>query len=117
MGFILIHMDKWNTTLVPAQVPDRLPEELPPLTEKQQKVFVFLFDFFCENRFYPTQREIMQHFGIKGSTAAAYLGPLTFKGYVEKTSAAGRNLKISERGMEFLKKIGRVSKEEQPALF
>jgi DNA-binding MarR family transcriptional regulator len=94
-----------------------LPDELPPLSAKQRQVLTYLFKYFMAHRFYPTNREIMQHIGVRGTTAVAYLSPLEAKGYIERTSSSARNVKISVRGLEYLKFLGSASREEQLTLY
>ncbi|MDI9570419.1 MAG: hypothetical protein QM278_06825 [Pseudomonadota bacterium] len=86
-------------------VPDRLNESVTPLSPKQREVLVYLFEYFHDHNYYPTHREIVNHIGVAGTTAAAYVNPLIAKGYVEKTVAAGRgrNIRITELGLTYLR--------------
>ena len=88
-------------------IPDQLPDALPPLTPKQQQVLIYLLEYYLANRFYPTNREVMQYLGVKGTTAAAYINPLQAKGYVQKvvTGGMGRNLRITNQGLDYLRNL------------
>lgn len=76
---------------------------LPPLTEKQKECLIFLFNYFTEHRYYPTQREIAEHMNLKSNSAAIYIEPLLKKGYLEKEPGKNRNIHITRAGLLKLK--------------
>jgi len=57
---------------------------LPPLTDKQEECLIYLFSYFTEHRYYPTQREIARQMHLKSNSATIFIEPLIKKGYVER---------------------------------
>lgn len=80
---------------------------LPPLTERQEECLVFLFNYFTEHRYYPTQREIANYMKLKSNSAAIFIEPLLKKGYLEKEPGKNRNIQITKTGLLKLKLIER----------
>ncbi len=74
-------------------------DELPWLTDRQLQTLMWIADFWTANRHAPTHREIAA--GLGGSqrtgTAAPFVNPLIAKGYLERTDAGLRNLRLTER--------------------
>ncbi|HOJ42739.1 MAG TPA: hypothetical protein PK800_01335 [Syntrophorhabdaceae bacterium] len=85
---------------------------LPPLTEKQEECLIYVFNYFIENRYYPTQREIAQHMKLKSNSAAIFIEPLIKKGYIEKEPGKNRNIHITKTGFLKLKLIEKQKKEK-----
>jgi len=76
---------------------------LPPLTERQSECLVYLFSYFSEYRYYPTQREIANKMNLKTNSAATFLEPLRKKGYLEKESGKNRNIHLTHSALLKLK--------------
>src|SRR3989339_849302 len=72
---------------------------LPPLTERQAECLVFLFSYFSEYRYYPTQREIAKKMSLKTNSAATFLEPLLKKGYLEKEPSRNRNIHLTHSAL------------------
>ncbi|HOP86074.1 MAG TPA: hypothetical protein PLM71_08360 [Syntrophorhabdaceae bacterium] len=85
---------------------------LPPLTDKQEECLVYLFSYFTEHRYYPTQREIAQQMHLKSNSAAIFIEPLIKKGYIEKEPGKNRNIHITKAGFLKLKLIEKKRKEK-----
>jgi DNA-binding MarR family transcriptional regulator len=96
-----------------ASAPDPL-RVLPPVTEKQGKCLRFILDYFLENRFYPTQRELATAMSVRSNTAEMYLQPLEQKGYLQREPGKQRNIRLTPDGLERLKLMG-VNLEERLA--
>jgi DNA-binding MarR family transcriptional regulator len=76
---------------------------LPPLSEGQARCLKFILEFFNQNRYYPTQREVVAGMGLKGSTAESYLEPLRRKGYlVRKVKRKRRNIRVTSKARQKL---------------
>ncbi len=85
---------------------------LPPLTERQQECLVYLFNYFAEKRYYPTQREIAKHMNLKTNSAAIFIDPLIKKGYIEKEPGKNRNIHITKAGLMKLRLIERFNNKK-----
>jgi DNA-binding MarR family transcriptional regulator len=74
---------------------------LPPLTDRQAKCLEYILNYFLENRYYPTQREVAQAMDIQSSTAEMYLQPLVEKGYLmrERNKNSKRGKQRNIRGL------------------
>jgi SOS-response transcriptional repressor LexA len=81
---------------------------LPPLTERQTECLVFIYNYFIEHRYYPTQREIVQKMNLKTKSAATFVEPLRKKGYLKKEPGKRRNIDLTHMAIEKLKFIGVV---------
>jgi Mn-dependent DtxR family transcriptional regulator len=79
---------------------------LPPLTERQGKCLQLILDYFIENRYYPTQRELAVAMGIQSNTAAMYLQPLEQKGYLLRERNKQRNIRLTQAALERLRLMG-----------
>lgn len=79
---------------------------LPPVTPKQGKCLEFILNFFIENRYYPTQREVAAAMGIRSNTAEMYIQPLVQKGYLTRESGKQRNIRLMPEALERLEMIG-----------
>lgn len=79
---------------------------LPPVTEKQGKCLEFILNFFLENRYYPTQREVAHAMGVRSNTAEMYIQPLESKGYLAREPGRQRNIRLTQDGLERLKLLG-----------
>jgi repressor LexA len=65
------------------------------LTPTQERVFIFLKDYFGEKGFPPTLREIASHFGLRGPKAPQKtLNILHRKGYIRKIPGGSRAIEI-----------------------
>jgi len=84
---------------------------LPPLTKRQAECLSFLFDYFSERRYYPTQREITKRMNLKTNSAATFLEPLYKKGYLKKEPGRSRNINLTPSAIEKLKLMGKIKKE------
>lgn len=81
---------------------------LPPLTERQTECLVYIYNYFIEHRYYPTQREIVQKMNLKTNSAATFVEPLRKKGYLKKEPGKRRNIDLTRMAIEKLKFIGMV---------
>lgn len=81
---------------------------LPPLTERQAECLVYLYNYFIEHRYYPTQREIVKKMNLKTNSAATFIEPLRKKGYLEKEPGKQRNIDLTHMAIEKLKFMGMV---------
>ena len=77
--------------------------ELQPLTDRQFEVLRFLHDYFSENRFMPTRREIASFLELNSLNVSPYLSALEKKGYlVKKGERLRRNLELTQNAYEKL---------------
>ena len=65
------------------------------LTKKQKEVYNILEDFYKENGYWPTYREISSIMGLKSSAGPyKHIKALKAKGYVDKAPCHSRSIKI-----------------------
>src|SRR5947209_7476795 len=79
---------------------------LPPVTQKQGRCLEFILNYFVENRYYPTQREVAREMGVRSNTAEMYLQPLEAKGYIVREPGRQRNIRLTTDALERLKLLG-----------
>lgn len=100
-------------------VAERLPTEdlphLPPLTDRQAELLRFIWHYWLENRYTPTQREMCQHLDIASTNAGPHLNALERKGYVRRAQGR-RNIRITREGAEKLAMLGEAD-DDQLELF
>lgn len=70
------------------------------LTAKQQAVLAFVEDFFQQQGYPPTVREVAAHFGIQPRAAADHLAALKRKGYLHREPGRSRGLALVGRATE-----------------
>ena len=70
------------------------------LTAKQQAVLTFVEDYFQQQGYPPTVREVAAHFGIQPRAAADHLAALKRKGYLHREPGRSRGLTLVGRGAE-----------------
>ena len=70
------------------------------LTAKQQAVLTFVEDYFQQQGYPPTVREVAAHFGIQPRAAADHLAALKRKGYLHREPGRSRGLTLLGRGAE-----------------
>lgn len=81
---------------------------LPPLTDRQAECLIYLFNYFAEHRYYPTQREIAKQMNLKTNSAVTFLEPLHKKGYLEKEPGRSRNIHLTKSALIKLKLMNMV---------
>ena len=79
---------------------------LPHLSTRQAESLVFLFEYLVSTGYYPTQRELLEHLGVHGTAAAVYLDPLVQKGYVVRQPDERRNVRLTDRALLKLERMG-----------
>ncbi|MBE6687431.1 MAG: transcriptional repressor LexA [Ruminococcaceae bacterium] len=68
---------------------------MEPLTQKEQKVYDYIFESINRDGFSPSIRDIQLNVGIKStSTVHAYLARLEEKGYINKEGGKSRTLRL-----------------------
>src|SRR6056297_2901147 len=76
------------------------------LTKKQKQVLDFLNEFFSQNGYYPSYREIADHFKLSSSsTVAAHITALKNKGYLETSFNRPRSIEIIPDQPEFQEEV------------
>lgn len=74
------------------------------LSQRQQAILRFLYDYSQINGFFPTIREICQETGTASTSVVAYnLGKLVEFGYLRHTSRRSRSNTLTRQAYEFLK--------------
>ena len=74
------------------------------LSQRQQDILRFLYDYSQINGFFPTIREICQETGIASTSVVAYnLDKLVRLGYLRHTSRRSRSNTLTRQAYEFLK--------------
>ena len=69
---------------------------LTELTDRQKEVYDYLRRFHSEHGYPPTYRDIVEHFGFSGPTAAlCHLKALAKKGYIEVTPNLSRGIRFT----------------------
>lgn len=72
---------------------------LVPLTEKQMKVLLFIYQFYVENDYYPNQYEIAEHFGQFQSQINQVTKAMEKKCWIFKVPKEHRNIRITGRAL------------------
>ena len=74
------------------------------LSQRQQAILHFLYNYSQINGFFPTIREICQETGTGSTSVVAYnLGKLVEFGYLRHTSRRSRSNTLTKQAYEFLK--------------
>jgi SOS-response transcriptional repressor LexA len=74
------------------------------LSQRQQAILRFLYDYSQLNGFFPTIREICQQTGTGSTSVVAYnLGKLVKFGYLRHTSRRSRSNTLTKQAYDFLK--------------
>ena len=74
------------------------------LSQRQQAILRFLYDYSQINGFFPTIREICQETGTASTSVVAYnLGKLVKFGYLRHTSRRSRSNTLTKQAYDFLK--------------
>lgn len=74
------------------------------LSQRQQAILRFLYDYSQINGFFPTIREICQETGTTSTSVVAYnLGKLVKLGYLRHSSRRSRSSTLTRQAYEFLK--------------
>ena len=84
----------------------QIPVEMPKLTKLQERTLSMIGTYYFENRYMPTQREIVNALGRKSNTAAPWVQPLIDKGYLKKKLGGRRGLSLTELGIIKLDLMG-----------
>lgn len=69
---------------------------MAPLTEKQEKVLLWLIAFSEDKGHFPVVRDIASFFGVTVSRAAALIVQLEKHGYLSRTAERSRNIRLTE---------------------
>lgn len=70
-----------------------------PMTERQLRIYGWIFDFTCKRGFQPTMREMMDHFGMTSPNGMlCHLKSLRDKGWIKLSENHGK-----PRALRFLK--------------
>lgn len=93
---------------------DVLPN-LPPLTERQEELLRYIWEYWQQHTYTPTQREMCEHMQISSTNPAPHLNALERKGYLRRLTGR-RNIRITRVGAKKLEALG-VLEEEQLSLF
>lgn len=100
-------------------VAERFPAEdlpnLPPLTDRQFDLLRYIWRYWLDKKYTPTQREMCQYLGIASTNAGPHLNALERKGYVRRAQGR-RNIRITRAGAEKLTMMGET-KDDQMELF
>jgi len=76
------------------------------LTPKQKKLLDFINDFYSDNGYYPSYREIANYFKLSSSsTVAAHITALKNKGYLETSFNKSRSIDIIPEQSEFQEEV------------
>ena len=87
---------------------------LPPLTERQEELLLWVIDYSETNGFYPVMRDIAAHFGLTLSRIQALMAQLEKCGYVAKTAARSRNIQLTDLTKNWLERRINKEKEQEP---
>lgn len=89
---------------------------MAPLTEKQEKVLLWLITFSEEKGHFPVVRDISSYFGVTVSRAAALIAQLEKHGYVIRTAERSRNIQLTEVTKSWYDRKLEQAKEAQAEL-
>lgn len=96
------------------QIPTDL-SSLPPLTDRQAELLRYIWEYWVQYRFTPTQREMCTHMSINSNNAGTHLNALERKGYIQRGNGR-RNVSITPSGAEKLAIMGGID-DAQMGLF
>lgn len=73
-------------------------DDLMPLTDKQKAVLSAIHNYWDKNKFYPTQREIAEQFGVSLAAIQNTITQLRKKEYLVKIEDRGhRNMRLTPK--------------------
>lgn len=78
---------------------------MKPLTPRQQAVLTFVEEFFQQQGYPPTVREVAAHFGIQPRAADDHLSALKRKGYLHREPGLSRGLALAGRQSELVVEV------------
>ncbi len=78
---------------------------MKPLTPRQQTVLSFVEEFFQQQGYPPTVREVAAHFGIQPRAADDHLSALKRKGYLHREPGLSRGLALTGRQSELVVEV------------
>jgi repressor LexA len=78
---------------------------MKPLTSRQQAVLTFVEEFFQQQGYPPTVREVAAHFGIQPRAADDHLSALKRKGYLHREPGLSRGLALTSRQSELVVEV------------
>src|SRR5208282_390061 len=102
-------------TAIAAEV-DEVPENLrpfEPLTDRQFECLKFIYLYFVERRYYPTQKEIAEGLGVKSNTAAFFTEPIQKKRYLHVEPGRHRNIRLTPLAIKLLTEKGVITEAFQ----
>ncbi len=97
------------------QVPEIL-RPIEPLTDRQFECLKFIYLYFVERRYYPTQKEIAEGLGVKSNTAAFFTEPIVKKGYLFLEPGRHRNIRLTPLAIKLLTEKGVIKEASQMPL-
>ena len=71
---------------------------MKPLTEKQDAIYRWIFEFIINNHYPPTNREIGTAFNLAVKGVHDHLKRIEKRGYIEIVPKIARGIKITEKG-------------------
>lgn len=75
------------------------------ITEPQKQVLAHIYDYWEENKFPPTYRDLQERMNFKAvRTVECHLMPLEKKGVIVRQEGIGRSIRLTERGLAILGK-------------
>lgn len=86
------------------------------LTDRQFECLKFIYLYFIERRYYPTQKEIAAGLGVKSNTAAFFTGPMQKKGYLYVEQGRHRNIRLTQLAIELLREKKIITEAAQMQL-
>lgn len=100
---------------IPKASPPLALPVLPPLSERQQVLLRFLWDFYQTRRYFPTHRECAEALKLRSTQVGGYLEPLIKKGYVVRLNQPSRNITLTQLAVDRLRvDIGAINQTMLP---
>jgi len=76
------------------------------LTKRQKQVLDFISEFYSENDYYPSYREIGKNFNLSSSsTVASHINSLKEKGYLDKSFNKARSIELLTDEPQFQEEV------------
>lgn len=84
----------------------------PKLSDKQLDCLKFIYEFYKQNLYYPSRREVAENMGIRPASAHQHIEYLIQKGYLMRIAGTSRNIRINPDMVVALRHWGVISPEE-----
>lgn len=83
----------------------------PKLTDKQLTCLKFIYEFYKQNLYYPSRREVAEVMNISAPSANQHIEYLIHKGYLVRVVGESRNIRLNPDAEVALLHLGIIKPE------